>query len=165
MARRRRPVIEATRTGFTINLDADEIDLLLRLLGEVRSIITSDDPEYTHLLKRLFPPAYHLSNDEEAEAEYQRLMRDDLATSRLAAIQTLDDTLRGDKRLDEPAMHALLQAINSVRLVLGTLLDVSESLDPNEIAPDHPMAAEYHLYQYLSYLLDTALDALMSRGA
>lgn len=164
MARRPRPVIEATRTGFVINLAPDEIELLLRLLDEVRSIITSDDPEYTHLLKRLFPPAYHLSNDGEAEAEYQRLMRDELSTSRLAAIATLETTLRGDLKLDEAAMHSLLQALNSVRLVLGTLLDVSESLDIDDIADDHPMVAEHHLYQYLSYLLDTAVDALTGQG-
>ena len=165
MARRPRPVFESTRNGFAINLDREEIDLLLRLLDEVRSIITSDDPEYTHLLKRLFPPAYHLSNDEEAEAEYQRLMRDDLSTSRLAAITTLETTLRDGKKLDEGAMHSLLQALNSVRLVLGTLLDVSESLDIDDIAADHPMVAEHHLYGYLSYLLDSAVEALTSRGA
>lgn len=164
MARRPRPVIEATKTGFVVNLDDNEVELLLRLLDEVRSLITSDDPEHAHLLRRLFPPAYHLSNDAEAEAEYQRLMRDELSTSRLGAIITLETTLRGDKRLDEAGMIALMQALNSVRLVLGTLLDVSEAHDIDDIGPDHPMVAEHHLYGYLSYLLDTAVDALTGQG-
>lgn len=160
MPRRPRPVIEATRQGFRINLDRDEVELVLRLLGEVRAIITDDDPQYAHLVKRLFPPAYHLSNDGDAEAEYQRLMRDDLVASRLGAITSVEQSLTAATPLDEAAMHLFVQALNSVRLVLGTLIDVSEETDFESLRPDDPLVAEHHLYHYLSYVLDVAIDAL-----
>ena len=55
-------------------------------------------------------------------------------------------------------MLAFVQAVNSVRLVLGTMLDVSEDdesglLDDDVAADDSP---EYHLYAYLSWVLDAS---------
>jgi len=47
-----------------------------------------------------------------------------------------------------------------VRLVLGTLLDVSEAHDPEDVGDDDPMVGEHHLYQFLSYLLEVAVQAV-----
>ena len=49
---------------------------------------------------------------------------------------------------------AWLQSINSVRLVLGSLLDVSEELDIESLPDDHPEIEGFVLYGYLSMLLD-----------
>ena len=51
-----------------------------------------------------------------------------------------------------------MQAVNSVRLVLGTLLDVTEDddVDPPDELVD---TAEYHLYGYLSWVLDSSVRA------
>ena len=162
MARRRsrRPVFERTAKGVVVNLDREEIDLLVRLVAELRALLLADDPRTTHLTRRLFPPAYHLADDAEADAEYQRLMHDDLVASRLTAMQHVDDALTAGQPLNEEAMLGLLQSLNLVRLVLGTLLDVQEDQGPDEIADDDPMVGEFHLYHFLSYLLDSAVDAL-----
>jgi hypothetical protein len=162
MARRksRRPVFERTAKGVVVNLDQEEIDLIVRLVAELRALLLADDPRTAHLTRRLFPPAYHLADDAEADAEYQRLMRDDLVASRLTAMQHVDDTLTAGQPLSEEAMLGLLQSLNLVRLVLGTLLDVSEDQGPDEISDDDPMVGEHHLYHFLSYLLDSAVDAL-----
>ena len=47
-----------------------------------------------------------------------------------------------------------------MRLVLGSLLDVSEELDINALPDDHPEIEGYVLYGYLSMLLDELVAAL-----
>ena len=162
MARRkaRREVFERSAKGYVVNLEREEIDLVIRLVAELRALMLADDPSAAAIMRRLFPPAYHLADDAKADAEYQRLMREDLVASRLAAMQQVDDTLNSKEPLTEEAMHGLLQSLNAVRLVLGTLLDVSESHDPEEVGDDDPMVGEHHLYQFLSYLLEVAVQAV-----
>ena len=162
MARRRapKPVFERTSRGYVINLDPEEIDLVARLLGELRGLIMAEDPSQAALLRRLFPPAYHLADDAEAEAEYQRLMREDLVASRLAALNLVQEHLTRGTPLDDEAMLGMVQSLNGVRLVLGTLIDVGEGEDPSEIPDDHPLVGEHHLYHFLSYLLEVGVQAL-----
>ncbi|MCE9621872.1 MAG: DUF2017 domain-containing protein [Actinomycetia bacterium] len=161
MARKKaRQIFEPTPSGFVINLGHDERELVTRLIGELRELLLSNDPRSEPLLRRLFPPAYHLADDAEANAEYQRLMREELVASRLAAIEEADRLLNSDEALNEAAMLGLLQSLNAVRLVLGTLLDVGETHDPSGVSDDDPMIGEHHLYQFLSFLLESAVEAL-----
>ena len=162
MARRkaRRQVFERTPKGYVVNLDNEEIELIVRLVGELRALLLADDPRTEAITRRLFPPAYHLAEDAEADSEYQRLMRDELVASRLAAMQQVDDTLRAQEPLSEATMFGLLQSLNSLRLVLGTMLDVGEDHHPDDVGDDDPMLGEHHLYQFLSYLLEAAVQAV-----
>ena len=162
MARRkaRRRVFERTPKGYVVNLDNEEIELIVRLVGELRALLLADDPRTEAITRRLFPPAYHLAEDAEADSEYQRLMRDELVASRLAAMQQVDDTLRAQEPLSEETMFGLLQSLNSLRLVLGTMLDVGEDHHPDDVGDDDPMLGEHHLYQFLSYLLEAAVQAV-----
>ena len=160
-------MFERTPKGFVVNLQREEIDLIVRLVGELRNLLLANDPNTAAITRRLFPPAYHLADDADADTEYQRRMRDELVASRLAAMQQVADTLHaaadGKSPLTEEAMHGLLQSLNAVRLVLGTLLDVGEEHHPDDIRDDDPMVGEHHLYQFLSYLLEAAVEAV-SRG-
>ncbi len=162
MARRksRRAAVERTPTGYVLNIDREEIDLVVRLLDEVRMIMLSDDPQHEALVRRLFPPAYHLADDAKAEAEYQRFMREELVASRLEAINEVDAALRTGRELTEEQANRFMQALNSVRLVLGTLLDVSEEHDPSRVSDDDPMVGEHQLYSYLSWLLEATVHAV-----
>ena len=161
MARKKpRRIFEPTAAGFIINLRSDELELVTRLIGELRELLLTNDPRSEPLLRRLFPPAYHLAGDAEADAEYQRLMREELVASRLTAIEEADRLINSGTALDDEAMQGLLQSLNAVRLVLGTLLDVGEMHDPGEVREDDPMIGEHHLYQFLSFLLESAVEAL-----
>ena len=53
-------------------------------------------------------------------------------------------------------MLAFVQAVNSVRLVLGTVLDVGEDDDVDPPRRARSTRPEYHLYGYLSWVLDSA---------
>ncbi|MGI9051624.1 MAG: DUF2017 family protein [Ilumatobacteraceae bacterium] len=147
-----------TDGGYALRLPPEERALLSRLLDELRALVA--DPEGGEALRRLFPTVH--PEHPEREAEYQRLMREELVTSRLAGIDVVQEVLarpgRRRVQLDEVEMSALLQAINSVRLVLGTMLDVSEDDDVER--PEIATSPEYHLYAFLSWLLDSAVRVM-----
>jgi Domain of unknown function (DUF2017) len=145
-------------SGYVLHLGKDERALVARLLDELRSLITEPaDPE---LVRRLYPVVH--PDNPERESEYQRLMRDELVASRLAGIDIVSEVLGRSGRkvtLDEAQMLAFMQAVNGVRLVLGTLLDVTEDDELVE-RDDAEITPEYHLYGYLSWVLDSSVRAL-----
>jgi hypothetical protein len=57
-------------------------------------------------------------------------------------------------------LNAFVVSLNSVRLILGTILDVSDEDDEDD-DPSSPLAAEMAMYNFLSWLLDSAVTALM----
>lgn len=156
--RRRGPIERVRGGGYRLNLEPEERDVLAGMLAQLRDLLVSA-PADTPQLRRLFPTAY--AQDPEADAEYQRLMREELVGSRLAALETVTSTLGDDAdRLDAEQLHALMTSMNALRLVLGTICDVGEDDDPADARPDHPFVAELQAYGYLSYLVDAAVAAL-----
>ncbi|MEO7570901.1 MAG: DUF2017 family protein [Acidimicrobiales bacterium] len=154
MARLFRRRISRTRRGaFAVRLPAEERELLASLVVQLRELLelSTDDPS----VRRLFPTAYH--DDPERDREYQQLVRDELLERRLDALSTVEDSA-GATELDEAQLGAWLTALNDLRLVLGTRLDVSE--DQEGIDEDHPNAPAMAVYGYLSVLLNDVVDAL-----
>lgn len=140
---------------------------MARLLDELAGLLTdpSADPA---LVQRLFPVVH--PDDPAMEAEYQRLMREELVASRLGAVHTVQEVLSRPGRsvmVSEAEMAALMQGINAIRLVLGTLLGVTDddedalgfAFDDDEDDDDGDDTAEHQLYGYLSWLLDAAVLA------
>jgi len=141
---------------YRLDVPETERELLRRLLPQLRAVLT-DEAAADERARRLFPPAY--TDDEAADAEYQRLMREDLVASHLAALETVETSLDAAE-LSEEQLVAWMSAVNSVRLVLGTLLDVSEELDIGRLPDATPDIESYALYAYLSNLLGDMVDAL-----
>lgn len=145
--------IARTREGhYRVRLSAHERDLLRVLPGQLRAVLADDDPG----LVRLFPPAY--ADDPAADAEYRRLVRGGLVDGKRAALAELERTAGADT-LGEDELGAWLGALESLRLALGTQLDVTEetyaTFDPND--PDAP---ELVLYGWLSWLQEEVVRAL-----
>src|SRR5687768_6162171 len=94
-----KPPVERIRNGYRINLATEERDLVRRLLGELQALLvgSSDNPA----LKRIFPAAYHLAEHAEQDAEYQRLMREELVASRLSSILAVDEAFDAKPPLSE----------------------------------------------------------------
>jgi hypothetical protein len=145
--------VVAREGAFLLLLPEGERELLLQLLGELRTFLKlgPDDPR----LRRLYPAAY--SDDEEKDAEYRRMTHEELASGRLAAIDTVEGTV-GAEELTPDELTAWMHAVNSLRLVLGTMLDVDED-DPFAVDPEDPNAREYMLYGYLGLLLEEIVQA------
>ena len=137
---------------FIIELPETEREVLGTLPRQMRDLLATDDPA----LERLFPPAY--AADPEANAEYRGLMHDDLLAGRRSSLDVLEATI-GETEVSEEALVGWMGAINDIRLVLGTRLDVTDD-GPNEVADDDPRAPAMALYHYLSMLLEEIIDAL-----
>ena len=162
MRRRRSPVRESGN-GFLIELGEDEAMLVTRLLDELRQLLTNPSPDSSErlLVVRLFPVAH--PDDEDEEAEYQRLMRDELVESKLEAIASVERVLaaerRSDRVVDELGLVAFMQSLNAIRLVLGTMLGVTDDPTEDEVDEQLERSPEYHLYAYLSWLLEHCVRA------
>jgi hypothetical protein len=153
VGRFRRRVSRTRRGTYALRLPGPERELLADLVTQLRELLelTTDDPS----VRRLFPTAYH--EDPERDREYQQLVRDELLERRLAALDTVEETAVADE-IDEAQLTAWLTALNDLRLVLGTRLDVSE--DQEALDEDDPAAPAMAVYGYLSVLLGDVVDAL-----
>ncbi len=166
---------EGRHRRWRLDIGDDELSVVLRLIGELRGLLTDEgdtqdgdrgaqNTATSPVLARLFPTAY--PDDEEKEAEYQRLMRDELVTSRLHQIDAVTAALEHDTSgaadMTEGDVIALMQSVNAVRIVLGTIIGISDEDDDDDVDDDHPFAGEYHLYGYLSWLLDWIVRSLSS---
>ena len=140
--------------GVEPQLSRDERTLVANLASELRSLLDGDtgDP----LLRRLFPPAY----DEEAdETAYRDLMGSELLNGRREALELLARTAK-EKRLSAGEADAWLRALNDLRLVLGTRLDVQEDMLLDDLRPDDPRASGLAIYGWLSWLQEQLVAAL-----
>jgi hypothetical protein len=150
--------VRRTRSGeYEVRLPAAERQLLASLAEALRAALTGD-VRAEPALRRLFPPAYADPADEAAETEYQSLVHDELLASRLAALDVVEATADRN-RLEEAELLSWMTALNQLRLVLGTRLDVQEDADPVP-DPDDPAAPLAAIYTWLGMLLESVIDAL-----
>jgi hypothetical protein len=138
---------------YRIKLKSNEQLLINELIDQLQEQLTasSDEPH----LRRLFPPAY--AEDAERDAGYQVLTRDELVDRRLKALEVVRRTVGGGD-LDQEELSAWMLTLNSLRLVLGTRLDVDEELPT--LDRDDPLAFPYAVYEYLGELLHLVVMAL-----
>jgi Domain of unknown function (DUF2017) len=85
-----------------------------------------------------------------------------IEAKRVAAQQLLatvpDDG--GRFELTEDAANAWIAAVNDIRLALGTMLDIRPN-GPDRLPDDHPMASHLDVYQWLTFLQEYLVLALM----
>jgi hypothetical protein len=140
--------------GIELTLSRDERTLLASLATELREQLDGDTGDPT--LRRLFPPAY---DDEAEERAYRELAGDSLLDGRREALELLAETVDRD-RLSAEEADAWLRALNDLRLVLGTRLDVQEDAFAADLRPDEPNAAALAVYGYLSWIQEQLVAAL-----
>ena len=138
--------------GYRLRLPLQERDVLRGLPAQLRELLRTSDPS----VERLFPPAY---DDVEADDEYSELVHGELLDGKLAAIEVVEQTVDADY-LTEEQLGAWLGALESLRLVLGTRLNVSEATYEQDLDPSDPRAPALALYSYLSWLQEQAVEAL-----
>jgi len=138
----------------------------LQNLGEQSA--PPDDPA----LLRLFPDAYR--DDDDAAADFRRytedglrrLKTDRLTESRAVLVELMPANVAEDRvvanEVTKDKIPALLGALNDMRLVLGSRLDiVADEQDVTEWwDPDDPRHQQFEIYQWLTWLQATLLDAI-----
>lgn len=150
------PVLPNEDGTFTINLTADERETLVGFIDQLQDILRHGPDDGR--LRRLYPVAYH--GDAEMDTEYQTYMRDELTRSRASAIETAIDLLTKESPISESELTALMTVVNSLRLVLGTLLEVGEGDDESTIDESDPSYGQFQLYGYLGWFLEWIVWAL-----
>ena len=155
--RRWRPPAPITALGdgtFAIGMGDNERRTLTSLLDSLHGMV--DGPDDDPRISRLFPAAYH--DMPEHDAEFRRLMRPELVESSRASVALARELLDADGPVPRERVLGFMRALNSVRLVLGTLLDVSEDdAEPDPGDPDDDLRI---LYEYVGWLLESVVDVL-----
>jgi len=151
-----RRIKRSRKGGFDLRLPESERQLVASLVGQLRTVLIGDDVAADPGMRRLFPSAY--ADDAARDTEYREMVHDDLLTARLGALDVVEATVEASN-VDEAQLLAWMGAVNDLRLVLGTRLDVSEETT-FDADPDDPDAPALAVYQYLSFLLESIIDAL-----
>ena len=159
MARRENPVVRRQPDGtFRLVLDPRNVEALASLLGELDELleVAPDDPS----LARLHPTAY--SDDPERDLAYQILAGDELRTNRRATISAVRSSLEKTE-LSEDELWGWLQALNALRLVVGTRLGMDDDeSDRPPLSRSDPDAALWDVYDFstqIQYFVVSALES------
>jgi hypothetical protein len=148
--------IKRRRDGrYVLRLDANARVVLANLAAQLPGALDSRDP----MVRRLFPPAYTDVEESAAEREYRELVDTALTNHHKHSLEILVATAEAES-LSEEEFQAWLDAVGSLRLVLGTRLDVHEDMEAPD--PQDPRAAEYGLFVFLGelqYLMVELLSA------
>jgi hypothetical protein len=146
--------VELRDGTYLLNLDVRERELIRQLLGELRALLSlgADDPR----VRRLYPAAY--VDDAAKEDEYRLLTHEELKSGQQSNVGVVEASIEAEQ-LNEEQLTAWMQAINSLRLVLGTILDITDDDQEMAFDPEDPDARTQALYGYLGGLLDEIVDA------
>ncbi len=147
--------IRRRRDGrYAVKLDPGVRAVLVSMAEQLSPVLSPHEP----MTRRLFPPAYTADDDQGAERDYRSLVDSALLNHHQESLAMVAKTANAEL-LDESELNAWLSAIGSMRLVLGTRLDVSEDMVPPE--PDDPAAPEYALYELLGQLQYLIVEVLV----
>ncbi|HEX3564160.1 MAG TPA: DUF2017 family protein [Acidimicrobiales bacterium] len=146
--------IRRQRDGrYRLRLDPAVRGLLKSVPAQLLPILGSDDP----MMRRLYPPAYVGQDNAKAEADYRQMVGGVLENHHRQALETLVKTADAET-LSVEELNGWLAAVGTIRLVLGTRLDVSE--DMAEPEGDDPRLPEFALYQLLSVIQEAIIEVL-----
>jgi hypothetical protein len=153
----RRHLVERSGDRFVVRLDDTEREVLADVCTQLADALEDDERiEDVPAFRRLFPTAH--PDDAELDAEYRELAHDDLVASRVTSLRAVAEGAQAVD-LDADGLERWMLAVNSVRLVFGTALDVGEEpLGP--LDPDDPDTASLVVYHFLGQVVDDAVTAL-----
>ena len=140
--------------GITVTLRDEERSGLAAVLEQFRELLLAG----TDASMLRFQPPVHIQ-DPEASDEFWEMAAGPLLRHRLEAIDIVEAGLAG-AALDEEAVSAWIQTLNSLRLYLGNTLEVgAATFDPPPAGDKSQQAARYMLYEWLGGLLDQLVAA------
>jgi len=132
-------------------LEPTERALLRALPDQAQELVHRGEPG----ARRLFPVAY--PDDAAAQAEYRSMLGGQLEEHHRRALDALAAGADAET-VDEDELALWLGALEVLRLLLGTQLDVSE--DGVTLSPGDPRTEQFTVYQYLSMLQGEIVEAL-----
>ncbi|MGI9625110.1 MAG: DUF2017 family protein [Acidimicrobiales bacterium] len=140
--------------GFDLETFEWQRQMLAGLIPSLRDLLIDGS---SPVLRRLYPTAY--PDDAKANAAFDDLVHDQLLAQRLEALDTVEQSMAAS-HLTEDELVQWMNAVNSLRLVLGTRLDISEEDSPSQVADDDPDRALWVSYELLTQMLALIVDVL-----
>lgn len=143
-------------------------------LEEITGIKTGHaQPPGDPTLGRLLPDFYKRDEDnplsgddsESLNAALRSLHEPEIIEAKRVAAQQLLDTVPdngGRLELTEEGANAWVAAVNDLRLTLGVMLEIGPQ-GPERLPADHPLAAHFDVYQWLTVLQEYLVLVLMGR--
>jgi hypothetical protein len=141
-------------------------------LEEITGIKTGNsEPPRESTLRRLLPDFCKSDEDDDSSAytseslnaALRSLHEPQIINAKRVAAQELLDTLPdngGRFELTEEGANAWIAAVNDIRLTLGVMLEIGPE-GPDRLPPEHPLAAHYDVYQWLTVLQEYLVVVLM----
>ena len=132
-----------------VPVDPDPLAALVGLDGPTQE---PTDPA----IARLFPNAY--LDDKNAAQDFRRYTEPDLRNEKKQNLDIVSDSLEQkliQVELTDQEVSAWLKSLNDLRLVLGVRIGITDNY--REDLVEDP---GFHLYDYLSYLQSSLIDAL-----
>lgn len=158
-----KPVKRRRDGTLLVKLPAAGVSMLQDALSGLQATLDPGAPEQV----RLFPRAY--ANDDD-EAHFEEMTRGYLIASKRDAIRIVAAVLErahAKGEIIELILHpdevtALIGSLNDLRLVIGTLLEVTDDEQPRGLLPpDDPDAARVNSYLWLGAVQETLLETLL----
>ena len=153
----RGPITRKGPDRFHVRLSEAERDAVSRFVVQLRELLTLEDPSSDPAVARLFPAA--VPDDVLANLEYEQRHGHDLLLGKLEALDLVQTTLTKDT-LTEDEVLAWLASLNSIRLVVGTRLDLTEGSTEHDFADDEQASGLFEMYRYLTWLEGWIIEAL-----
>ena len=141
--------------SYKIEIANWQKELFRNLVGEVNGIISDGKNPLGNLL---FPTAYQ--NDIDANNEFDFLTKSDLEESHLLALRILEEVPEVGE-VSEETLLKMMQAINILRLVLGSRLEITDEDIPIEITEDDPDRSLWLIYHLLGENLSRIVDSMI----
>jgi Domain of unknown function (DUF2017) len=177
-----RSALAAHEAALLTNLVTAMIDLLDERessspsdeLEEITGIKTGNSvPPPDPMLRRLLPDFHKLGDadpgpdaPDSLNSALRSLHEPEIIDAKRVAAQQLLDTVPengGRLELTEDAANAWITAVNDLRLTLGVLLEIGPQ-GPERLPADHPLAAHFDVYQWLTVLQEYLVLVLMGHG-
>ncbi|NNN18269.1 MAG: DUF2017 family protein [Acidimicrobiaceae bacterium] len=144
----------STREIKKIQENKFKVDLhpqVRQILGDLKELTLSHIEDNSPTAQRIFPVAYR--NSPEMEMDYQNLTREPLTNHHRDSLAVFEKSL-SKPELTEDEVLAWMCALNDMRLILGTALDISEEhATPEENEPNYEGYVVYDLLTYLQGVL------------
>lgn len=145
--------------GIEVSLRGDEVDVLSLMMPVLSSVGSeSGDPAS----QRLSVAAYR--DDQDAQAEYERLMEPELErhrqVDRAVVVSSLEAARRGPVSLTLSEADSWLMVINETRLALAARLGIEEEGWGTTMGSRGRPAPEMALLVYLTEVQDDLIEAL-----
>jgi len=144
-------------------------------LEEITGIKTGNtEPPGDPALRRLLPDFYKQDDEDPLDssapgaadslnAALRSLHEPEIIDAKRVAAQQLLDTVPengGRLELTEEDANAWIAAVNDIRLTLGVMLEIGPQ-GPDRLPEDHPLAAHFDVYQWLTVLQEYLVLVLM----